>query len=89
METTKWRGNDGIVFTELLFLETEMRTPVTECAIADRYLVLPPFLTGIVKVNVHWIHVLLIVRFLVFENRFCGGIVKNTTSSQFLTYSCQ
>lgn len=64
METTEWRGHDWIVLTELFFLDTEMSTPVTKCAIADRHLVLSPFLTGIIKVNVHWVHVLLIVRFL-------------------------
>lgn len=71
MEMTEWRGNDRLVLTELLFLDTEMSTPVTECSITDRHLVFLPFLTGIVKVNVYWIHVVLIVRFLVFENHFC------------------
>lgn len=63
METTERRGKDWFVLAVLLFLGAEMSAPVAEYTIADQHLVLAPFLTGIVKINIDWEHVYFLVLF--------------------------
>lgn len=61
MDAAVGRHIDGPVLAELLFLGAEMSAAVAELPVAQVYLILPPFLSALVKINVHHKHVVVFV----------------------------